>query len=86
MIVPAYVDRKDIVDVNIVAVGGNRIGVYDKALPVKISAGMNGVNYRFFTKHTCVDYAVFVSLYFCVGTYCSMPQRSSIFLFKVMRL
>jgi len=36
MVVPAYADRKDIVDVNIVAVSGNRIGVYDKALPVKV--------------------------------------------------
>ncbi len=36
MAVPAYADRKDIVDVNIVAVSGNRISVYDKALPVKI--------------------------------------------------
>ena len=26
----------DIVDVNIVAVSGNRIGLYDKALPVKV--------------------------------------------------
>jgi hypothetical protein len=39
MVVPAYADRKDIVDVNIVAVSGNRIGVYDKALPVKIVPG-----------------------------------------------
>jgi len=36
MEVPAYADKKDIIDVNIVAVGGNRIGVYDKALPVKV--------------------------------------------------
>ena len=36
MVVLAYADRKDIVDVNIVAVSGNRIGVYDKALPVKV--------------------------------------------------
>ena len=36
MVVPAYADRKDIIDVNIVAVSGNRIGVYDKALPVKV--------------------------------------------------
>jgi len=36
MVVPAYADRKEIIDVNIVAVSGNRIGVYDKALPVKV--------------------------------------------------
>ncbi len=36
MVVPAYADRNDIVDVNIVAVSGNRIGLYDKALPVKV--------------------------------------------------
>ena len=36
LVVPAYADRKDIVDGNIVAVSGNRIGVYDKALPVKV--------------------------------------------------
>lgn len=36
MVALAYADRKDVVDVNIVAVSGNRIGVYDKALPVKI--------------------------------------------------
>jgi hypothetical protein len=36
MVVLAYADRNDVVDVNIVAVSGNRIGVYDKALPVKI--------------------------------------------------
>jgi hypothetical protein len=36
MVVPTYADRKDIIDVNIVAVSGNRIGVYDKALPVKV--------------------------------------------------
>lgn len=36
MVAPAYADRKEIIDVNIVAVSGNRIGVYDKALPVKI--------------------------------------------------
>ena len=36
MLALAYADRNDVVDVNIVAVSGNRIGVYDKALPVKI--------------------------------------------------
>ena len=36
MLALAYADRKDIADVNIVAVSGNRIGVYDKALPVKV--------------------------------------------------
>jgi len=36
MVAPAYADRKDVVDVNIVAVSGNRIGLYDKALPVKV--------------------------------------------------
>jgi hypothetical protein len=36
MVVPAYADRKEIIDVNIVAISGNRIGVYDKALPVKV--------------------------------------------------
>ena len=36
MVVPAYADKKEIIDVNIVAVSGNRIGVYDKALPVKV--------------------------------------------------
>ena len=35
-VVPAYAERKDIIDVNIVAVSGNRIGVYDKALLVKV--------------------------------------------------
>ena len=36
MVVPAYAERKEIIDVNIVAVSGNRIGVYDKALPVRV--------------------------------------------------
>jgi hypothetical protein len=36
MVVLAYAARNDVVDVNIVAVSGNRIGAYDKALPVKI--------------------------------------------------
>ena len=36
MVAIAYADRKEIVDVNIVAVSGNRIGLYDKALPVKV--------------------------------------------------
>jgi hypothetical protein len=36
MVALAYADRKDVVDVNIVAVSGNQIGVYDKALPVKV--------------------------------------------------
>ena len=36
MVAPAYADKKEIIDVNIVAVSGNRIGVYDKALPVKV--------------------------------------------------
>jgi hypothetical protein len=34
ILAPAYADRQEIIDVNIVAVGGNRIGMYDKALPV----------------------------------------------------
>ena len=36
MVVLAYADKKEIIDVNIVAVSGNRIGVYDKALPVMV--------------------------------------------------
>jgi hypothetical protein len=59
MVVPAYAARNDVVDVNIVAVSGNRIGVYDKALPVKISARMNGI----FTKHTC--HACVTNSYIC---------------------
>ena len=36
ILAPAYADRQEIIDVNIVAVGGNRVGMYDKALPVKV--------------------------------------------------
>jgi hypothetical protein len=36
MVVPVYADRKEIIDADIVAVSGNRIGVYDQALPVKV--------------------------------------------------
>ncbi len=36
VVASAYADKKDIIDVNIEAFAGNRIGVYDKALPVKV--------------------------------------------------